>query len=68
MKSNQMKGIIFTLLIFESWEICFPIYIRYSIWKTRNVSTIHRSNKPYSYRTHLDDEEVASLLKVCKSL
>ena len=48
-----MKGSIIILLIFESWKICFPIYIRYSIWKTRNVSTIHRSI-PCRQRTHLD--------------
>ena len=53
MKSNQMKGSIIILFIFKLWKTCFPIHFRYSIWKMRNVSTIHRII-PCRQRTHLD--------------
>ena len=55
-KSKQMNDNIITLLIFEFWNIGLSIYMRYSIWKTRNVSKIHRSI-PYNPRNHLDDGE-----------
>ena len=59
MKSKQMNASAITPLIFEPCKICLAIYTRYSIWETKNVSTIHRSI-PYNYRTYLDDEETES--------